>query len=90
MSNTNDAGVTSAKVADLATTPKALDEAELTLIGLTAGAAGYRALVRLPGGRIKQVSPGTQIAWGRVVAIDDKGLLFQRNGETRRITLPGG
>ncbi|TDE40807.1 hypothetical protein [Antarcticimicrobium sediminis] len=89
MTNEPDAGQTPATVADLATTPQVLDDHEMTLIGLVGGDQGFRALVRLRGGRIKQVTPGTQIAWGRVVAIDEKGILFQRNGETRRITLPG-
>ena len=90
MTSKTNAGRTPATVADLATTPRALDENDLTLIGLTGGAKGYRALLRLPGGRIKRVSPGTQVAWGRVVGIDEHGLLFQRNGETRRLALPGG
>lgn len=89
MTSKPDAGATSATVADLATTPQVLDDGEMTLIGLTGSAGGYRALLRLPGGRIKRVTPGTQVAWGRVVAIDEDGLLFQRNGETRRISLPG-
>lgn len=89
MTSKTTAGSRPATVADLATTPQALDEGELALIGLTGGAKGYRALVRMPGGRIKPVAPGARIAWGQVVAIDENGLLFQRNGETRRITLPG-
>lgn len=88
MTSKTEAGSRPATVADLATTPQALDEGALSLIGLTGGAKGYRALLRLPGGRIKRVTPGDRIAWGQVVAIDETGLLFQRNGETRRITLP--
>jgi len=90
MTNKTDAGAAPASVGDLATTQGALDPGEMALIGLTGGAQGYRALLRLPGGQIKQVAPGARVAWGRVVAIDEDGLLFLRNGETRRITLPGG
>lgn len=89
MTSKTNAGSTPATVADLATTRQALDDGGLTLIGLTGSAKGYRALLRLPGGRIKKVTPGAQVAWGRVVAIDEKGLLFQRNGETKRLALPG-
>ena len=90
MTNKTDAGRTSASVADLATTPQVLDSGEMILIGLSGGATGYHALVRLPGGRIKKVAAGDRMAWGRVVAIDENGLLYQRSGETTRITLPGG
>ncbi|GHG79444.1 hypothetical protein [Pseudodonghicola xiamenensis] len=83
-------GDTPAKVAQLATTPQALNERDLSLIGLTGGSAGFRALLRLPGGRIKSVEPGSRLSQGQVVAIDSDGLILQRNGKTRRIGFPGG
>lgn len=88
MTNMSKAGGTPANVADLATTPKALPQGGLTLIGLTGNAQGFRALVRLPGGRIKTVEPGTRLAQGQVVAIDGDGLMLQHMGKTRRIALP--
>lgn len=90
MTNESDAGRTPASVADLATTPQVLEAGAMTLIGLSGGAKGFHALVRLPGGRIRKVAAGDRIAWGMVVAIDENGLLYQRSGETTRITLPGG
>lgn len=90
MTNKTDAGKTPATVAGLATTPQVLDSGQMILIGLSGGAKGYHALVRLPGGRIKKVTAGDHLSWGRVVAIDENGLLYHRSGETARITLPGG
>ncbi len=89
MTSKTDAGGTPATVADLATRPQALEPGEMVLIGLTGSARGFRALLRLPGGRIRTVTPGDRVAWGRVVAIDETGVVFHRNGETQRITLPG-
>ncbi|MGE4325414.1 MAG: hypothetical protein AB7E21_04800 [Pseudodonghicola sp.] len=83
-------GDTPANVAGLATTPKILDEDDLSLIGLTGGSGRFRALVRLPGGRIEAVTPGSKLSQGEIVAIDSDGLILQRNGKSRRITFPGG
>ncbi len=90
MTNKTNAGGTPATVADLATTPQVLETGGMTLIGLSGGAKGYHALVRMPGGRLKKVATGDHVSWGRVVAIDENGLLYQRSGKTTRITLPGG
>ena len=90
MSSETGADAAPAAVADLATRPEILDTGEIALIGLAGGARGYRALLRLPGGRVRRVAPGDRVGWGRVTAIDENGLLFRRNGATRRLTLPGG
>ena len=90
MTNKTDAGRTPATVARSATMPQVLDTGEMALIGLSGGAKSYHALVRLPGGRIKKVAAGDHLSWGRVVAIDENGLVYHRSGKTTRITLPGG
>lgn len=91
MTNQIPAGPTPAPVAALATTEGALDERGLTLIGLTGtDTTGFRALLRLPGGRIREVETGTRLPQGQVVAIDDSGLILQRNGKAHQLTLPGG
>jgi hypothetical protein len=66
-----------------------LPPGETTLIGLFNGPEGGSALVRLPGGAVVRVAPGTQVAGGRVTAIDEDGLHLLRGGETIRLTMPG-
>lgn len=90
MANKKGAGETPANVADIATEPKALDHRGLALIGVTGNAGAFRALVRLPSGRVKQVEPGEKLAAGQVVAIDETGLMLQKNGRTKRLAMPGG
>ncbi|MDK3016232.1 hypothetical protein [Pseudodonghicola flavimaris] len=91
MTSMSKPGVTPDAVARLATTPKAIDDRGLALIGLSGGAGGgFRALVRLPGGRIKEVEAGSRLPQGRITAIDGDGLILDRNGKSRRLGLPGG
>lgn len=72
-------------VARIATEPHVLRDRKLTLIGLFGPDSDLRALVRLPSGRIKEVAPGNRLSVGQVIAIDRKGLLLSRNGETARL-----
>lgn len=84
MSNTK----TPAAVARMATTRA--ETGDFTLLGVFGPEAGMRALVRLSGGRVKQVEPGDRLPQGRVVAIDAEGLMVERHGQTRRIAIAGG
>lgn len=90
MTNEELAGVTPENVAQLATRPHVLKRSKTTLLGLFGPADGLRALVRLPGGKVQQVAPGQRIAGGRIVAIDADGIMLLKNGETGRISMPGG
>lgn len=77
------------KVADLATTEHAIETGSFNLLGLFGSADAMRALVRLPGGRIKTVEPGSKLPGGRqVVAIDTTGVMVARRGQTRRFDMP--
>lgn len=89
MANLIGAGRTPARVAATATARGVLDRNRLTLIGIMGPASAPRALVRLPGGRIKEVAPGDRLSQGRVLAIDADGLVLQSGGGTRRLTVAG-
>lgn len=81
---------TPARVAAKATQPKAANLSGPTLIGVMGAPGAFSALLRLSGGRVKQVTPGTRVSAGTVIAIDADGLVLQKNGRTRRLSLPGG
>lgn len=80
---------TPANVAAKATQTKAANMSDTVLIGLAGAPGAFTALVRLSGGRIKQVEPGTRLSAGKVVAIDETGLILEKNGRTRRLEIPG-
>lgn len=74
-------------VARLATQSDALSSGQLVLIGLFGPDDALTAMVRLPSGRIRQVKVGSNLASGRVVAIDHKGLVIERRGTTVRLSV---
>ncbi|MGR3758829.1 hypothetical protein ACUXV3_01645 [Roseobacteraceae bacterium NS-SX3] len=80
---------TPAHVAGYATQNNALNRNSLSLLGLYGPAGNLNAIVRLPGGRTRTVQRGSRIASGQVVGIDENGVLFQKNGRTQRIPMPG-
>lgn len=90
MTNLTLAGATPANVAAKATETAALDRSALSLLGLFGPSDALRALVRLPGGRIKQVEAGQNLDWGRIVGIDATGIMVLKKGQTTRISMPGG
>jgi len=89
MTNSTSAGVTPDNVALKATRNDVLDRSALNLLGIFGPSDALRALVRLPGGRVEQVKAGQRRAWGRIVGIDAAGLMVLKNGQTKRIVMPG-
>lgn len=81
--------MTDAIVAQLATQDNAFDRKSLALMGLFGPTNNLTALMRLPGGRVRRVSRGTRLVAGRVVGIDAKGVLLEKNGATHRLVMPG-
>ncbi len=79
---------TSASVARRATVSNALNLRKLNLIGVYGTAANRRALVRLPSGRYKKVQVGDRIDGGRVIAIGEGQLQYQKGGRNRTLTMP--
>ncbi|NSY37665.1 hypothetical protein [Leisingera sp. ANG59] len=81
---------TSASVARRATVNNAINLRKLNLIGVYGTAANRRALVRLPSGRYKKVQVGDRIDGGRVIAIGESQLQYQKGGRNRTLTMPKG
>lgn len=79
---------TPATVARHATTRA--DTSGFTLLGVFGPEARMKALVRLSGGRVKQIETGARLPQGRVVAIDADGVMVERHGKTHRIPVAGG
>lgn len=69
---------TAASVARTATMKNALNLRDLNLIGIYGSSASRRALVRMGNGRYVKVSVGDRLDGGRVVAIDDSRLVYQK------------
>jgi Tfp pilus assembly protein PilP len=89
MANTEDRGETPAKVAQMATKSHVLNNTTLSLLGVFGSDGDMQALVRHPGGRVEKIKTGERIVLGRVLAIDKDGLMVERNGQARRIGIPG-
>lgn len=81
--------MTNATVAQLATQNRALDQKKLALMGLFGPSEDLTALMRLPNGKVRRVDRGTRLSAGRVIGIDAKGVLIEKNGATRRLAMPG-
>ncbi len=76
-------------VAGHATQPGAMNRSTTTLLGIFGPERNLEAMVRTPGGSIRRVKPGTTLPAGKIVAIDHKGLLLEKGGETLRLVIPG-
>ncbi len=90
MAKNEPAGVTPAVVAQHATQTDALNPSRLTLLGIFGPNDDLRALVRLPGGKVRTLAPGQRFGRSKIVGIDAAGLMVVKNGQTRRISMPGG
>jgi hypothetical protein len=78
-------GPTAASVAREATQKNALDLNKISLIGLYGTPGSRRALVRMPNGRFFKLQVGDRIDGGRVTAIGDSQMTYQKGN--RPITL---
>lgn len=75
-------------VARQATMQNAINLRKMNLIGVYGTPANRRALVRLPSGRYKKVKVGDRIDGGRVVAIGDSELRYQKSGRNVTLKIP--
>ncbi len=78
----------SASVARQATIDNALNLRKLNLIGVYGSPANRRALVRLPSGRYKKLKVGDRLDGGRVIAISDSELRYQKKGRNLTLKMP--
>ena len=80
----------SASVAKQATLNNAINLRQVNLIGVYGTPSDRRALVRLPSGRYKKVRVGDTIDGGRVSAIGDSELRYQKGGRNLVLKIPSG
>lgn len=78
----------SASVARQATVKNAINLRNVNLIGVYGTPSNRRALVRLPSGRYKKVKVGDRIDGGRIVAIGDSELRYQKGGRNLTLKVP--
>ena len=81
---------TSASVARQATRENALNLRKINLIGVFGTPADRRALVRLASGAYRNVKVGDRLDGGRVVAIGDSQLRYEKRGRNLTLKLPNG
>jgi len=81
---------TTSSVARQATLNNAINLRRINLIGVYGSPANRRALVRLPSGRYKKVKVGDSMDGGRVLAISDSELRYQKGGRTVTRRIPAG
>jgi len=79
-----------ASVAKQATVRNAINLRRVNLIGVYGKPSNRRALVRLSSGRYKKVKVGDRIDGGRVSAISDSELRYQKNGRNVTLKMPRG
>ena len=81
---------TRASVAREATLSNAIDLSQINLIGVYGQQSDRRALVRLSNGRYRKVKVGDRIDGGRVLAIGQDTLRYQKNGRNVTLDMPSG
>ncbi len=80
----------SASVTRQATVRNAINLNRINLIGVYGQPSDRRALVRLANGRYRKVQVGDRIDGGRVLAIGDGTLRYQKNGRNVTLDMPSG
>ena len=80
----------SASVARQATFENSLNLRQLNLIGVYGTPSDRRALIRMPSGRYKKVKVGDKIDGGKVLAIGDSSLRYEKRGRNLTLNIPDG
>ena len=80
----------SASVAQAATVRNALNLSRINLIGVFGSPSDRRALVLFPNGRERKVKVGDALDGGRVFAIGDSELRYQKRGRNLILKMPSG
>lgn len=80
----------SASVSRAATQNNAINLRRVNLIGVYGTPANRRALVRLPNGRYRKVEVGDRLDGGRISAIGESELRYQKSGRNVVLRIPSG
>ncbi|AWB49202.1 hypothetical protein HYN69_12435 [Gemmobacter aquarius] len=81
---------TTANVAKEATDKNALNLSKINLIGVYGSQSNRYALVRQPNGRIVKVGVGDRIDGGRVAAVTDGEIRYEKRGKMVVLAMPRG
>ena len=81
---------TSGTVAERATTRVSINLSEINLLGTFGAGNSRRALVRLPSGKVVNLSVGDRVDGGRVQSIGDGQLGYVKSGRTVMLVMPRG
>lgn len=84
------AGRSPSSVTRQATLKNSINLKRLNLIGVYGTPSNRRALIRLPNGRYKKVKVGDLVDGGRVVAIGDSELRYQKGNRSQTLKMPKG
>lgn len=79
-----------ANVARTATDPNEINLSKVSLLGTFGKSGAMRALVRMPNGRVVNVSVGDRVNGGRVVAIGQSELRYVKSGRNITLQMPRG
>jgi hypothetical protein len=75
------------RVASLATAKEAVDMSNTLVLGVFGPDTDLRALVRLPSGRVREVTRGARLNTWTIAGIDEEGLVLQRRDKTTRMAI---
>ncbi len=81
---------TNASVAKQATTKRALNEQRVALLAVFGTPSSRFAMIRQANGAVKKVQVGDSIDGGRIGAITDTAIQYQRGGQIVTLSLPTG
>ena len=81
---------TNASVAKQATDRRAINTGKVALLGVFGTASQRYAMVRQPGGGVKKVQVGDTIDGGRIAAITNNAVQYQKGGRMLTLALPTG
>jgi hypothetical protein len=84
------AAPTPSRTADRATAKVGINLSEINLLGTFGASSNRRALVRLPSGRVVNLSVGDRVDGGRVQEIGDGRLGYVKSGRTVTLRMPRG
>jgi Tfp pilus assembly protein PilP len=67
-----------------------LNLSNLNLVGIFGSSANRYALIRQPNGSVKKIKVGDRLNGGRVAAITESEVRYDKGGELQALTMPRG
>jgi hypothetical protein len=83
------AAASNSTVSKAATTSAPIPRAKPMLLGIFGSADDPSALIRLPSGKIAEVSRGDRLGPDTVLAVAEDSVILKRGNKAQRLTMPG-